>query len=71
MSRKKDKSIDKLPVGWKRALDEAERQIIQYKRKIHELNRSATIMREKIAAREPWPGDEQLKRHTLTPATQC
>jgi len=56
MSRKKDKYIDKSSNGWDRAIAEAERQIGLYKLKIHELNGSLRIMREKIASGEPWPG---------------
>jgi hypothetical protein len=41
--------------GWQQALGEAERQIGQHKRKIFELTNSIKIMREKIAAGEPWP----------------
>jgi len=58
MTRKKDKTKDKSRIGWKRALIEAERQINEYKRKIHELNGSVKIMQEKIAAGEPWPGTQ-------------
>ncbi len=56
MSRTKDKTSDKH--GWKRALMEAERQITQYKHKIFELNGSVKIIKEKIAAGEPWPGEQ-------------
>lgn len=63
MSRKKDKNIDKSTVGWERALAEAERQIRQYKQKIHELNGSVKIIRGKIASGDPWPG-AQLPNHS-------
>jgi chromosome segregation ATPase len=56
MSRNKSNKIDKISAGWKRALAEAERQIKQYKRKIHELNGSMKIMQETIASGEPYPG---------------
>jgi chromosome segregation ATPase len=56
MSSKKDKAVDKSVAGWKRALAEAERQISQYKRKLHELNESVRIMQEKITSGAPWPG---------------
>jgi hypothetical protein len=44
-----------LAKGWERSLDEAERQILQYKRKIFELRNSIKIIQEKIASGEPWP----------------
>jgi len=56
MSRKIDKSRDKSK--WQKALAEAERQISQYKRKIFEFNGSVKIIQDKIAAGEPWPGEQ-------------
>lgn len=61
MSRNKDKIIDKSKTAWRKALEEAESQIITYKRKIYELNSAIRIMKEKISAGEPWPG--QLDVH--------
>lgn len=58
MSRKKDKQLDKSANGWAAAMIEAERQIVQYKRKIYELGESLKIMRTKIADGEPWPGTQ-------------
>jgi hypothetical protein len=60
MSRGKDKNIDKRGKGWERSLNEAERQILQYQRKIFELRNSIKIIQEKIASGEPWP---RLLRH--------
>ena len=62
MSSTKDKKIDKTSKGWKAALAEAERQIKQYKQKIHELNGSVRIMQEKIASGEDWPGTQSPDR---------
>jgi hypothetical protein len=61
VSREKDNKINKSARGWRRALEEAERQILEYKRKLYELNRSVKIMREKIASREVWPGDSATR----------
>jgi len=55
MSRKKVQEKVHSGTGWDRALAEAERQIKQYKLKIHELNGSIRIMQEKIASGEAWP----------------
>jgi len=57
MSSKIDKTRDKSK--WHKALQEAERQISQYKRKIFELNSSVQIIQDKIAAGEPWPGEHR------------
>lgn len=46
---------------WKLALAEAERQIAMYKHKIHELNGSVEIMKEKIASGAPWPGQLDIQ----------
>ena len=71
MSSEKDKTIDKITIGWEQAVAEAERQIAMYKRKIHELNGSVRIMREKIASHAPWPGSLEVNaRHEASATTR-
>jgi hypothetical protein len=48
---------------WQAAIAEAERQIAEYKRKVLQLRDSIKISRRKIAAGEPWPG-EQVEDHS-------
>ena len=54
--KEKDKIIDKFVPRWELALREAERQILEHRRTIVQLQGSVRIFKGKLASGEPWPG---------------
>jgi hypothetical protein len=53
----KDKIIDKV-YGWERALSDVQQEIARAEMRARQLRNSAKIIRSKIEAGEPWPGDK-------------
>ena len=59
-SKRKDKNIDK-HIGWQTAIEKAESELLQTK-PASQLRAAIRSFEAMLAAREPWPGVQELDR---------